>query len=76
MRCIVFVTLYRIIFIFALCLGAALELAIVWKLADIANAMMVIPNVIGLLALSKVIFRENQAYLYSLSEEKKRLSLV
>ena len=67
---------YRIIFIFALCLGAALELAIVWKLADIANAMMVIPNVIGLLALSKVIFRENQAYLYSLSEEKKRLSLV
>lgn len=46
-------------------LGAVLQgeyLNIVWNLSDIANALMVIPNVIGLIYFSKVIAKETQEY--------------
>jgi alanine or glycine:cation symporter, AGCS family len=67
--------LYRIIFCSAVCFGSAIELMIVWKLADIANALMIIPNTIALLALSKVILKEHKEYVQLIKKEKDEKSM-
>lgn len=43
---------FRVIFVIAVILGATLEVEMVWKLADMFNGIMVIPNLIGLWILS------------------------
>lgn len=55
---------YRIIFILTLYAGATMNLIIVWNMADIMNAMMAIPNLISLIALSGVIAKETKHYLW------------
>jgi AGCS family alanine or glycine:cation symporter len=45
-------------------LGSITSLAFVWDLADAMNAMMAIPNLIALLALSGVIVAETNRYLW------------
>ena len=40
-----------------------MELATVWTFSDIANGLMAIPNLIGLLICSGLIARETKAYL-------------
>ena len=45
-------------------LGAALPLPVVWAAADIANALMAIPNLLALLALSGVVVHETRRYLW------------
>ncbi|WP_413377490.1 alanine/glycine:cation symporter family protein [Alkalihalobacillus sp. 1P02AB] len=49
---------YRIIYIAACGIGAIANLGTVWAFADMANALMMIPNLIGLLLLWKVIRSE------------------
>jgi AGCS family alanine or glycine:cation symporter len=44
--------------------GSVLTLPIVWSLADIANALMAIPNLVALLALSGVIVAETRQHLW------------
>lgn len=39
------------------------ELDVVWSFSDLANGLMAIPNLIGLLILSGLIARETKAYL-------------
>jgi AGCS family alanine or glycine:cation symporter len=41
-----------------------LSLDFVWLLADTLNAMMAIPNLIGLLLLSPVVFRITKEYVF------------
>jgi len=45
--------------------GSVLTLPIVWSFADITNALMAVPNLISLLALSGVIVAETREYLWS-----------
>lgn len=52
------VYLYRIIYIVIILPGAILDLETVWLVANVANALMVIPNLIAVLALSKVVVKE------------------
>lgn len=54
---------YRILFTLMVVVGAVLELDVVWSLADISNAFMVVPNLIGVLALSGIVARETTPYL-------------
>lgn len=54
---------YRIIFIVVVALGANLKLGIVWTFADIANGLMAIPNLIGLIGLSGVVVAETNRFL-------------
>lgn len=54
---------YRIIFTAIVFVGATTELNVVWTFADLANGLMAIPNLIGLLILSGLIARETKAYL-------------
>ena len=39
-------------------LGALFELETVWNFADVMNALMAIPNLIGLLLLGRIVSRE------------------
>ena len=56
--------IYRAIFIVAVFFGSVMSLSVVWNLADIANALMAIPNLIAILLLSGVIVRETRKYLW------------
>jgi len=61
----VMIGIYRTLFIAAVFIGSVMSLAVVWNLADIANALMAIPNLIAILLLSGVIVRETRKYLWS-----------
>lgn len=53
---------YRILFAFAVLPGAAIQLNLVWTLADCMNGLMAIPNLIAILALSGVLVRETKLF--------------
>ncbi len=55
---------YRVVFITAVFLGSIMNLSIVWDIADCMNALMAIPNLISLLALSGIIVHETRKYLW------------
>ena len=48
---------YQILFILAVVVGAAMELDLVWTIADTFNGFMAIPNLIALLGLSGVVVK-------------------
>lgn len=54
--------LYRSIFILMVAAGGFLKLDLIWIIADIVNGLMALPNLIAVLALSPVIFRETKKY--------------
>ncbi len=54
---------YRILFIVSIVVGATLELTLVWNIADTLNGLMAIPNLIAILALSKIIITLTKKYL-------------
>ena len=56
------VPIYRGLFVALITVGAIGGLKLIWLLADIFNALMAIPNLIGLVLLSGVVFREMKAY--------------
>lgn len=47
----------RVIYVCAVALGAILALDLVWLLADIGNALMAFPNIIGIILLSPMLFK-------------------
>jgi AGCS family alanine or glycine:cation symporter len=53
---------YRYIFCVFAVLGAIGGLNLVWTVADNLNALMAIPNLIGLLGLSGTVARESSDY--------------
>ena len=53
---------YRYLWIAAVFTGTTLKLSFVWLLADTLNALMAVPNLIGLLLLSPVIFKVTREY--------------
>ena len=56
------IKVYKVIYIVLVASGSFLNLSLIWTLADIVNGLMAIPNLIGLLGLSKVVFSETQNY--------------
>lgn len=54
---------YRVLFSAIVYVGCTVPLSLVWTFADIANGLMAIPNLIGLLILSGLIARETRHYL-------------
>ncbi len=55
---------YEVIYVIIAFVGAVGVGDVVWTCADIANALMVIPNIIMVLLLSNVIARETKHYVY------------
>jgi AGCS family alanine or glycine:cation symporter len=56
---------YRWLWVVAVMLGSVLSLPLVWSMADIANGLMAIPNLISLLALQGILVAETRKYLWS-----------
>lgn len=63
------IRVYRILFIAMVMVGAMIKLETVWNFSDLMNGMMAIPNLIGLLLLSKVIKDETDRYFESGKKE-------
>lgn len=61
---------YRIVFVLAVFVGSVSSLDLVWSFADIMNALMAIPNLIGLLGLSAVIIAETKIIIRIINSEK------
>lgn len=54
---------YRMLFTVTALIGATVELDVVWSFSDLANGLMALPNLVGLLILSGLVARETKAYL-------------
>lgn len=64
---------FRAIFTLVIIPGAVLNLHLVWLVSDIANGLMAFPNLIGILALSKVVVAETNSFLTLIGEEQKQM---
>ncbi|MBK1634258.1 alanine/glycine:cation symporter family protein [Rhodovulum adriaticum] len=53
---------FRLLWVAAIVLGAVANLGVVWVVADIMNALMAIPNLIALIALSGTVAAVTRAY--------------
>lgn len=63
---------YRIVFSLVVFVGATTALDVVWNFSDIANALMAIPNLICLLALSGVIAKEVERFQPEVDKAKRK----
>ena len=57
-----FVMPYRVVFIMVIFVGSIAQLDNVWLFSDIANALMALPNLIGLLLLSPIVVAESKKF--------------
>lgn len=55
---------YKVIFVLILIIAPITALDLVWTFADIFNGLMAIPNVIAVIALSPVVVKETNYYMY------------
>ncbi len=53
---------YRVIFVIAIMGGAVMSANLAWDLSDTFNGMMMIPNLIGVLALSPMVYKITKNY--------------
>lgn len=68
--------IYRVFFSLLAFVGATTTLEIAWTFSDIANALMAIPNLICMLALSGVIKKEMERYQGVIKEERAQKKLA
>ena len=61
------IRIYRVFFTIAVMIGSMVSLKFVWNFSDLMNGMMALPNLIGLLMLSKVIKAETDHYFKALT---------
>jgi len=54
---------YRLVFSGMVFVGAVTSLEVVWTFSDIANGLMALPNLIGLLLLSGIVVKETRDYM-------------
>lgn len=64
------VKIYSIIVCICVALGSLQEVELVWNMADCFNSMMVIPNIIGLVFLSKVVKSVHDDYYNNFRKNK------
>lgn len=76
-RCLVYlcrgvkwVVAYKVLYIACVVAAPYLDLQPIWLLADITNACMAFPNLIGLLGLSKVVIAETKSYFEAMKIQK------
>ena len=57
-----YIFIYRYAWVIFVFIGALIKLDLVWNFSDAMNALMAVPNLIGLVLLSGVLFRETKTY--------------
>ena len=62
--------IYRVVFSALVYIGATISLDIVWSFSDIANALMIIPNLIALVLLSGKLAKDTKEFQKTLDKEK------
>ena len=79
-RCIVYLTgslksvkVFKVLYIIAIAAAPFLTLEPIWLMADITNALMILPNLVALLSLRKVIINETRKYFDKLERETVKL---
>ena len=61
---------FRLVWVAVVVIGAVLSGGVIWTIADILNALMAIPNLIGVLLLSGTVFRLTRAYRFEAAAEQ------
>ena len=56
------ISFYRYTWVSFVFIGAIVKLETVWSFSDGMNALMTVPNLIGLIFLSRVLYQETQSY--------------
>ena len=56
------IDLYRYAWVFFVFVGALFELEMVWNFSDAMNALMAVPNLIGLLLLGRILSKETRSF--------------
>jgi len=56
-------TIYRVLWIIVIPVGATIELNLIWLIADIMNGLMALPNLIALILLSPIVFSKTKSLL-------------
>ncbi|RSN67353.1 MULTISPECIES: alanine/glycine:cation symporter family protein [Actinomadura] len=56
---------YRLVFIAMVYVGSVSTITVVWNFSDLMNGLMALPNLVGLLILSPLVWRETRAYFKS-----------
>ncbi len=64
------IKVYRVVYTLTVLVGAGMNLGLVWTIADIFNALMAIPNLIGLIALSGVVVASTKEFKKIREQEK------
>ena len=67
---------YRVIFVAAIFGGAVMSDNLAWDLADTFNGMMMIPNLIGVLVLSPLVYRITKNYVDRVLKGKKEKPML
>ena len=57
-----YILIYRYAWVIFVLIGALIKLDLVWNFSDAMNALMAVPNLIGLVLLSGVLVRETKTY--------------
>ena len=57
-----YISFYKYIWVFFVFIGSQIKLEMVWNISDAMNALMAIPNLIGLVCLSGILVRETRLY--------------
>ena len=60
---------YRVLYVLVAAIAPIVTVSLVWDIADILNALMVVPNVIAMWALSGVIVKETKLYINDLDKK-------
>ncbi len=63
-------TIFRLVWVAVVVVGAVATFSTVWTVADILNGLMALPNLVALLLLSPVVFRLTGAYRFSSRPEE------
>ena len=53
---------YKIVFVLFIFVGATMDLSLAWDISDTFNGLMAIPNLIGVLSLSPIIYKITKNY--------------
>lgn len=65
------IRVFQMIFLVIIVVGATMDLGLAWDIADTLNALMAIPNLIGILGLSGVVVKLTNDYFRDRSKELK-----
>jgi len=57
-----YIRYYRMVWIAVVFVGAVVKLELVWNFSDVMNALMAVPNLIGLIGLSFLLARETRKF--------------